>query len=167
MPASIVPSAQFIMLLILSITPTSFRRGVRWSYPAARVIISWYVVQFGILLSEAIEFQITVIYDDSVDTKHNSRIATCKSVCVVFATTRVHKMTSCRSGKRSLCIYKDNVHYYSRKTLCIKNEILYIRLQRALKARLLYCVRLENTLRTKRAKTPIYKGFKFPPSPFE
>lgn len=66
--------------------------------------IAWHVVGFSILLSEAIELYVVLAYDDAVDEKHTSRIATCKSVCVVFITTHVHKMTSCRSGKRSFLL---------------------------------------------------------------
>lgn len=66
--------------------------------------IAWHVVGFSILLSEAIELYVVLAYDDVVDEKHTSRIATCNCVCVVLVTTRVHKMTSCRSGKRSFLL---------------------------------------------------------------
>ena len=62
------------------------------------------MVGFSILLSEAIELYVVLVYDDVVNEEHVSRIATCNCVCVVFTTTRVHKMTSCRSGKRSFLL---------------------------------------------------------------
>lgn len=68
------------------------------------MIIAWRVVGFSILLSEAIELYVVLVYDDVVNEEHVSRIATCNCVCVVLITTRVHKMTSCRSGKGSFLL---------------------------------------------------------------